>query len=696
MDGRHTMEGKTERRCMRSRVVLVLIGCVGLLFSAAIVGEKQRVWEGRNALEEDFAKELGHGGSAAQKLAALHKMLEKTALDLQGSDRATSRSIKREESLYARPSAGMQEGAAAEWASGGASAASASVRAPNHAARMSTYHRDMHRLRELEPTASPSALARSAQSLEKDIQHEEQLAAAAGVPSKASSVQTQSLAGARPGVFAQERSQAPAQQQEAPAQQTAAPAQQLVQVWQGPPVEGAVYAPSVMTPYQQQMLNSYLGAPVVDPPPAIRSSADTTQQLQEGSAPQQVQAPRASLHGAAMASAWKAYLDPESVKEEQSSKHALKSKGRATQQAPSHGATSDLFKVGKAVEDLALDSDGVLQHAESIMSSVKKTLEHASTRKAAAPAAQSAVPAALRREQKALLAELAGAMTERKKLERERAEVLAKEYKMLAKSIPDSKQGTHAKMSTSARTQQLVSVQAPSTTALKPGQSSGSHPIASNKSASMVQNKTALAISQLKVLQHQAQDVANSSAAKRSVGAHGTVKSTQPTSTAAAASPVDTVVQSKVGAAQPVKVVKVTDSMPKALMEGAARALPKAAAYAGVSAAVPLPGAEADAAAHVGAIETSRGTEKSRARGDRSEGGGHAAGEEEGSSGTPLISVNIRDSRIVGGLHISRNTGERKGPGAQSGCGALCELGKLVQNVEGGKYQVRVLKNEVM
>lgn len=52
-----------------------------------------------------------------------------------------------------------------------------------------------------------------------------------------------------------------------------------------------------------------------------------------------------------------------------------------------------------------------------------------------------------------------------------------------------------------------------------------------------------------------------------------------------------------------------------------------------------------------------------------------------------MVDVNIRDSKIMGGLHISRNTGERTGAGAQSGCGALCELGKMMQRMQGDSYQ---------
>ena len=53
----------------------------------------------------------------------------------------------------------------------------------------------------------------------------------------------------------------------------------------------------------------------------------------------------------------------------------------------------------------------------------------------------------------------------------------------------------------------------------------------------------------------------------------------------------------------------------------------------------------------------------------------------------PMVDVNIRDSKIMGGLHISRNTGERTGAGAQSGCGALCELGKMMQRMQGDSYR---------
>ena len=54
----------------------------------------------------------------------------------------------------------------------------------------------------------------------------------------------------------------------------------------------------------------------------------------------------------------------------------------------------------------------------------------------------------------------------------------------------------------------------------------------------------------------------------------------------------------------------------------------------------------------------------------------------------PLINVDIRDSKIEGGMNMNGNTGERKGLGAQSGCGPLCELGKIVKHVEASSDQV--------
>ena len=62
-------------------------------------------------------------------------------------------------------------------------------------------------------------------------------------------------------------------------------------------------------------------------------------------------------------------------------------------------------------------------------------------------------------------------------------------------------------------------------------------------------------------------------------------------------------------------------------------------------------------------------------------GSGGMGGSGDASTDAPVINVNIHDSKIEGGLRISRNTGRRQGAGAQSGCGALCELGKLVNNM---------------
>ena len=72
--------------------------------------------------------------------------------------------------------------------------------------------------------------------------------------------------------------------------------------------------------------------------------------------------------------------------------------------------------------------------------------------------------------------------------------------------------------------------------------------------------------------------------------------------------------------------------------------------------------------------------------GGRGAGMGRGSGAMGGGSGdaptdAPVINVNIHDSKIEGGLRISRNTGRQQGAGAQSGCGALCELGKLVNNM---------------
>ena len=108
--------------------------------------------------------------------------------------------------------------------------------------------------------------------------------------------------------------------------------------------------------------------------------------------------------------------------------------------------------------------------------------------------------------------------------------------------------------------------------------------------------------------------------------------------------------------------------------------------------ALPQMGAGAAAAS----AASSEATQRTAAKGARivnlqAHAGGRGAGMGRGSGGmggsgdastdAPVINVNIHDSKIEGGLRISRNTGRQQGAGAQSGCGALCELGKLVNNM---------------
>ena len=413
------MEDEERRQRWRGRARL-LVGAAGLLFAAVVVCEKQRLWERSQPValgEEDYAREL-RGDSPAQRLSALQRSLERATVRLQGSDRSRSRAIRREETLAERPraSTGFEQGASAEWAAGGATALAQHVRSEFEA----------NNLLGGDPGPSSSVdsvLARSGRLLQRDIERQERSAlgqglvnaapAAAAAPQPAAA-QAAADAWGRLGSAAQARPQ------------------QLSQVWQG---TGAVYAPSVMTPYQQQMLQSFMGAATIPSPPAVQSETPTLH-LQGGSTPQQQPwsdapppglAPSPELHGPALAAAWKAYLDPESATAQGPAAAAPASVSapvlaatRSSEVPTFDKAVEHMSGVGKAVENVALDSDGVLQHAESLMSSVKKLLkkpEHDIAQ--AAASAREAVEAA----------------KESKKLTQGEMESIAEEYKKLARSI---------------------------------------------------------------------------------------------------------------------------------------------------------------------------------------------------------------------------------------------------------------------
>ena len=99
-----------------------------------------------------------------------------------------------------------------------------------------------------------------------------------------------------------------------------------------------------------------------------------------------------------------------------------------------------------------------------------------------------------------------------------------------------------------------------------------------------------------------------------------------------------------------------------------------AAASAASSAETQMPAAKGARIVKLQAHAGGRGAGRGR-------GSGGMGGSGDASTDAPVINVNIHDSKIEGGLRISRNTGRRQGAGAQSGCGALCELGKLVNNM---------------
>ena len=684
-----------DRGRVRPQVAFLLIGSIGLIFAAAIVAEKQRHWSLHQSivLGEDYAKEMGGGESSAQKLAALHKMLEKTSLELQGSDRGQSRAIRHEESLVARPplNAGVEQGASAEWARGGSrlegqDASSewaqggarsrwlvgSATRRHELLAAVEELH-DHQRPSVLRAHATPSdtsaVLSQSTTSLARDIRRQRRIAqqrfaGQIGMPASpvAPAPPTEEEPTARASPAAQSRPAAQRLQQaykqaqalaQAQAQALAqARAQQLSQIWQG---DGAVYAPSVMTPYQQQMLESYMGSPTVAVPPAVHTSpAASSQQLQGGS----VQLPPPQPDGTELATAWKAYLDPEDMQKNTAA--AV----QASASAPSMAKKiSQLAGVGKAVEHVALDSDGVLQHAESIMSSVKKLLakplrdldsmhkaapaKSASARQATAKTAGPGTKTAdLKNEAEgALEIKLAAAKAMHKKLEEERAHALASEYKDLAKDIHSNLQGSRkAKMSSQskARTEVLVGL--------------SEHKASGNTTDGLVLNATAYAAkaasSKSKLsstLVHAADSPSGLVSSARSKGL--------PVLSSLPALPSDSTVE-RAQKMQALRMLAVPRGGTLQMMqqgrtvENAAIGAVSARSQANSSYVAPLDG------------RTAHG------------GGGD----------TPLIDVTIRDSKIVGGLHISRNTGERKGVGTESGCGALCELGKLVANIQDGPY----------
>ena len=707
----------------RSRLLVGLTAACGLLFVCAVVNEKQRAWERAqlvSALAEDSAAELardsrhnvfsshyhtlpgteslGASGSAtsrrdalsrAAKLAALHKMLAKTALELQGTDAGAAGLGRRADATLATLAAARLAGSegeegndGAERATGGATAlahrslgvgarelrAGAKARhdemrglalQPDHATDVATDardvrrlreaaaaprmnsrrgaaehqaaalamdERDMRRLRELEPDASQHELAQSARSLAQDIRHEAnmaRLADAGGVQPTAPPQQSLSAIPAPAGTAD------PAEAEEGGGLSQVPGNQQLAEMWSGLPVKGAVFAPAVMTPYQQQMLQQYMGAPTVVPPPAVKSGARTQQQLG--------QLPTAQLLGAA---------SPSPVAGESAAS------GRAgLQTARAAGATSELARVGRAVEHVALDSDGVLEHAESLMSEVRTDVNKIATAKSQGGrrARPSARPPATPLERK-LLRQIAASKAQARRLKAQRARVLAKEYSSMAKSIP-------VKLS-AARTQKLVVMKHTPRTVNATG-ASGTHGAAAVPAADAAENSTTQ---------------------------RGAARAGLPKLPPLHALPEDPATQQTVqgSPSNGVDLTAAAATMPRALLEGAARAVPKpgtASAGAVNRPAADPAGDAADAAQASLPVSVAADRPRAKSRGGSAESVGGGDGERK----APLVDVSIRDSRIVGGLHISRNTGERKGAGAQSGCGALCQLGKLVRNIQEGR-----------
>ena len=649
-----------ERPRRRARVVFSLAAGAGILFVAAIVGEKQRIWELRQrttALEESYGEELSDSsgaGSAAQKLKALRQMMERTSLELQGSDRAQSRAIKHEEKLVALPNLGVEEGAGAEWASGGANR-----------------HHELHQAVQDLPTqdlagpssgsvtaqaSTASALQRKADSLllAADIHRQELLARATQAHDAGrGAMVTPPIHGG--GGVANSAIQT--------ADATAPRAQQLAQLWRGG--GGAVYAPSVMTSYQQQMLESYMGAPSLPSPPATQSVSAPPQSLASNSATGH--APSSQLSGAALAEAWKSYLDPESLH------HSKVSPVDSGKPAKNLKSSNFVAGVGKAVVSLAEDSDGVLKHAEVIMSSVKKLLARPEKKSSvvsgnkdsgaqntltaqqaadiAKAASEGAVTAVLKKQDvkgkkaspmlhdavadrgklHSAFKGLAAATAEHQVLERELAKMHAAKSKALAPLD-------------GARTQALVAVQSSVDT---PGRNSSSHVPPANATESFA-NGTAL-------LKNAARGVADHSRQNSTLGDGG------------------------MGKAHALPAVMV--GLPKLPVLPPTPAVRQAVeATEGVDRVQVLPAERVD---QVQVLPTVESRPESEGGKEVKKGKGAGAGVHG-----PMVDVNIRDSKIMGGLHISRNTGERTGPGAESGCGALCELGKMMQNMQGDSRQV--------
>ena len=637
----------------RSRVLFLLAAGAGVLFAAAIVGDRQRAWEERQRLAalaqvgNGYAQEvagLAREGSAAQKLKALRKMMAQTSLELQGSDRAESRAIRREEKLVALPNIGVEQGASAEWASGG-----------------SAQRRDLRRTIGGEQslgtlaggssgdTAAPARTAStlqerqaSAGALAAEIHRQQELyALAARAPAASPEVP---LAQSFP---AQGAGDVAAAMQ---AGYAAAPrAQQLAQVWRG---TGAVYAPSVMTPYQQQMLQSYMGSPTIPSPPATRSFSGPVQSLESKGA---VRAPSSQLHGPALAEAWKAYLDPESVHHK---KAEIKQVGAQTEAPAKASKLSERAGLGQAVVKVAEDSDGVLQRAETIMSSVKKLLARPHNHPAAAAsngpygdfpktltaqeagaiakeASEGAVAAVLNKDhphEEHLREQLAAAKAEHKKLENERASIRA--GKSSAMTSRDA-----------ARTQVLAVVR---TSLNKLDSNVSSHARAANATVPDA-NATVLA----------------THGTTRPVVGHSRKDDKQGN-------------QSSAGARTPIEPPTRLPTLP---------ALPSSPAVEQETATPAVPEQVQAVPEQVQVLPT---VESPPTSGDKGHESKRVAATDASAAGMqgPMVDVDIRDSKIMGGLHISRNTGERTGAGAQSGCGALCELGKMMQRMQGDSYQV--------
>ena len=700
IDEEVTVNPAGRRACARSRTVFMVLGLFGLLFAATVVSRKQRDWElnhGGVLLVEEYARDLGDGDSM-HELAALRKQMERTSHELQGSDREQSRAIRREEEeLAPRPSAGVEQGASAEWASRGARAEwmVGGAAALRHQQQLSsaTQELDAHQLRSRQYTSLPPIalgvgsqaatpripLSQAVQSLAQKIRQEEQEVrllgkritssqAAAGAPvlhagapvfhaapvaSKSSFPSTAKLqedyerwaaagkdagvtltANTVPGYVPTAASQELSQISQGDAAGNSAAAlykaraQQLSQISTG---GGAVYAPSVMTPYQQIMLQQYMGAPTIAVPPAVEQQHATPFAHQPLLEPQRAAA--------------QTKFDGELAAMHHAKKKVVK---------------STLAGVGKAVEEVALDSDGVLQHAESIMSTVKKLLVRPATAAATGVAEEARKTALEQRretpEEKALEQKIAAQKAANRRL-----------AEKLAGIRMSGKRGTDAVMraGSTARTQLLEGVSAS----------------ADEKTRKIVSNAwTALNASTVLMSNHSVP------VSKAAPAFHDKDGKAEPVASSAGDTKLLLPPKAPTAVEEPGEEKQREERERKVLVHSFA--LARSQQMSRKDAATPQsnkqhkpagPLAAAAAAAAEKVAPVVRGT---RTHGQ--DGASHALW----GGHTPLINVDIRDSKIEGGMNMNGNTGERKGLGAQSGCGPLCELGKIVKHVEASSDQV--------